>query len=176
MKNKKYIKSLFIRVIISIILFLSISIYINYNNQNLLFFKKYFHDPSFNFASFNKVYRSFFGRALPEEKTKPVVNITNLSYTSAEAYHDGVKLKGVNSVLPFKSGVVVFVGEKENYGQTIIIQGMDGIDYWYGNVTDISIKLYDYVASDHIIANAKNNILYLVFMKAEEVLDFEEYI
>jgi murein DD-endopeptidase MepM/ murein hydrolase activator NlpD len=122
------------------------------------------------------MYQRFFGSPLPKDKSVPVINITNLSYVSAEAFYDGVKLTGVDAILPFKSGVVVFVGEKENYGTTIIIQGMDGIDYWYANVTDIAVKLYDYIASDQAIASAKDNILYLVFKKADEVLDFEEYI
>ena len=176
MKNQKYIKSLFIRVVISIILFLTVSIFINYNKQNLLFFKKYFYDQNFNFASFNKSYQRFFGKPLPKEKDTPVININNLSYREAEAFHDGVKLIGVKTVLPFKSGVVVYIGEKDNYGKTIIIQGMDGIDYWYGNVEDVAVKIYDYIESDNVIANAKKGILYVVFMKNVVVLDFEEYI
>ena len=71
---------------------------------------------------------------------------------------------------------MVFIGEKEEYGNTIIIQGMDEIDYWYSNVENINVKLYDYVESDNIIANTKNNTLYVLFMKNGEVLNYEEYI
>ena len=175
MKHKKYVKSLFIRVLISIVLFLTISIFVNYSDKNLLFFKKNFYDKSFNFSGFTKLYNKYFGKILPPA-TDLVVNKTGLIYTEANSFHDGVALSGVTVVSPLKSGIVVFIGEKENYGSTIIIQGMDGIDYWYGNVTDVSIKLYDYIESDNVIANASDNTLYLLFMKNGVVLNFEEFI
>ena len=37
------------------------------------------------------------------------------------------------------------MGEKEGYGNTLIIQGADGVDIWYGNVNSTSLKLYDYI-------------------------------
>lgn len=175
MENKKYIKSLFIRVLISIIIFLVLSIFVNYSDSNLLFFKKNLYDKTLNFSGFTKVYNKYFGKILPEADDL-VVNKSELNHSGASTYHDGAVLSDVTSVSPFKSGIVVFIGDKENYGKTVIIQGMDGIDYWYGNLTDISIKLYDYIESDTIIANTKNNKLYVLFMKSGEVLDFEEFI
>ena len=175
MKNKKYVKNLFIRVLLSVILFLVLSIFLNYSDKNILFFKKNFYDKSFNFSGFTKIYQKYFGKALPEAGTL-AVNKNNLSYTELNKYHDGVKLAGVGTISPFKSGIVVFIGEKENYGNTVIIQGMDGIDYWYGNITDLAIKLYDYVESDTVIANAKGGELHLLFMKNGTILDFEEFI
>ena len=69
----------------------------------------------------------------------------------------------------------MFIGEKEIYGNTIIIQGMDGIDYWYSNVENVSVKLYDYIESSNIIATSKDKTLYVLFMKNGEVLNFEEF-
>ena len=175
MNHKKYIKSLFIRILTSIILFLVFSIFVNYSDKNLLFFKRNFYDKTFNFSSFTNLYNKYFGKVLPEAEDL-VVNKSELNYTEVNTYHSGAVLSGVDSVSPFKSGIVVFLGEKEDYGNTIIIQGMDGIDYWYGNVIDVSIKLYDYIESDTVIANAKENKLYVLFMKNGEVLDFEEFV
>lgn len=175
MERKKYIKSLFLRILISIILFLTLSIIVNYSDKNLLFFKKNIYDKTFNFSGFTKIYNKYFGAILPEADDL-VVNKSELEFTEVNTYHDGAVLSGVTAVAPFKSGIVVFVGDKENYGKTIIIQGMDGIDYWYGNVTDVSIKLYDYIESDTVISNAKDNKLYVLFMKNGQVLDFEEFI
>lgn len=174
-KNRKYVKKLFMRVMLSIILFLVLSILVNHSDKNLLWFKKHFYDQSFNFSAFSNLYQKYFGKPLPDN-SNVVVGKTVIEYTISSTYHDGAELQGVKTILPYKSGIVVFVGEKENYGNTVIIQGMDGIDYWYGNVTDVAIKLYDYVESDQIIANAKDNVLYVVFMKNGAVLDFEEYI
>ena len=53
---------------------------------------------------------------------------------------------------------------------------MDGVDYWYSNVSDVNVKLYDYVSSSTVIANAKDNVLYVVFMRDGKSLDYEEYI
>ena len=175
MKNKKYIKTLIIRVLLSIILFLTISIYVNFSDKNLLFFKKNLYDKSFNFSKINKIYNKYFGKVLPDADLK-LVSKSKLTYKEVTPYKEGALLTEVDNISLFKSGIVVFIGEKENYGNTIIVQGMDGIDYWYGNVIDVSVKLYDYIESDTIIANVKDKNLYVVFMKNGEVLKFEEFI
>ena len=50
-------------------------------------------------------------------------------------------------------------------GNTIIVQQSDGIDTWYGNLSNINLKLYDYIEDNSIIGEAKNNELYLMFQK-----------
>ena len=173
--DKKFIKKILIRVLLSIVLFLAISIFINYSDANLLFFKRNIYDKSFSFSTFNNLYKRYFGEVLPDSNIA-MVSRNILTYSEANKFHDGAKLSDVSVVTPFKSGIVVFIGEKETYGNTIIIQGMDGIDYWYANVENVAVKIYDYIESDNIIASAKNNELYILFMKNGEVLDFEEFI
>ena len=75
-----------------------------------------------------------------------------------------------------ESGVVVFIGEKENYGNTIIIEQIDGIDTFYGNVKINNIKLYDYVEKGELLGETKDNTLYLVFQKDGKSLNYKEYI
>ena len=82
-----------------------------------------------------------------------------------------------NYLVPVKkSGLVVFIGEKENYGNVIIIQQMDGIDLWYGNLKETNVKLYDYVEEGTLLGEVKENTLYLVFKKEGNVLNYQEYI
>lgn len=176
MKNKKYIKSLIIRVLISIILFLGISIFVKISDKNLLLFKNNVYDKSFKFFKISSLYNKYFGDVLPPVKENVVNANKTINYKEVNTYKDGAVLSGVDAVYPYKSGIVVFTGEKEDYGNTIIIQGMDGIDYWYGNITDVNVKLYDYVESDNIIGNAKDKKLYVLFMKNGELLKYEEYI
>lgn len=176
MKNKKYIKSLIIRVLISIILFLGISIFVKISDKNLLLFKNNVYDKSFKFSKISSLYNKYFGDVLPPVKENVVSANKTINYKEVNTYKDGAVLTGVDAVYPYKSGIVVFVGEKEDYGNTVIIQGMDGIDYWYGNITDVNVKLYDYVESDNIIGNAKDKKLYVLFMKNGELLKYEEYI
>lgn len=71
--------------------------------------------------------------------------------------------------------MIVFIGDKENYGKTIIVEDLDGVYNWYGNIDNSSLKLYDYVEKGSLIGEASLK-LYLVFSKGDKFLDYEEYI
>lgn len=178
--GKKYIKRLFTRVLLAIILFLVSSIYINYSDKNLLTYKKYFYNQTFNFVYINKFYDKYLGNLLPIKKEKVEVSVMNdeLNIKNKNKYYDGVKLEvGENQTIKSKvSGIVVYLGEKENFGNTIIIQGSDGIDYWYGNLENISVKLYDYVEQDYILGNNLDNYFYMAFAKNGEYLNYEDFV
>ena len=111
-----------------------------------------------------------------KEETKAVFK-ENLVYSNNEKYLDGVKLSVTeNYLIPvIESGMVVFIGEKEGYGNTVIIQQINGIDTWYGNVNTTNVKLYEYIEKGSLLGEGSNN-LYLVFKKDGEVLDYNEYI
>jgi len=70
---------------------------------------------------------------------------------------------------------VVFIGEKEGFGKTIIVQGIDGVDIWYGNVTNISVQLYDYLENDTVMGEVDGQSLYLVIKKEGNNIKYEEY-
>ena len=72
--------------------------------------------------------------------------------------------------------MVIYIGEKENYGNVIIIEGVDGIDIWYGNMETTTTKLYDYVNKNTYLGTTKDNILYLVYQKDGKFLDYKEYL
>ncbi len=74
------------------------------------------------------------------------------------------------------SGIVVFIGEKEDYGNTIIVQQMNGIDAWYGNIDTTSIKLYDYVEKGIMLGETKDTTLYLAFQKDGNFHQYKEYL
>ena len=72
-----------------------------------------------------------FGDILPfqnivKDNTKLVFN-ENLVYEDASVYKDGVKLKvDSNYLVPIiESGIVVFIGEKDDYGKTVIIEQVE---------------------------------------------------
>ena len=71
--------------------------------------------------------------------------------------------------------MVVFIGDKENYGKTVIIESLEGIDYWYCNIHNTSLKLYDYVEKGTLVGEVQND-LYMVFSKDGNYLNYEEYI
>jgi len=176
---KKYIKNLITRCLICLILFLSISIFCNFSDKNLLWFKNNIYNNKINFAYFNNLYNKYISSYLPFDLyDEKVVMKEGLVYTKKEKYLNGVSLNvGKNyNVYTLSGGIVVYIGNKEGLGKTVIIQGTDGIDYWYSNIENLSVNLYDYVEKDIILGSSISENIYLTFIKDGEYLDYEKYI
>ena len=128
-----------------------------------------------------ELYQKYFGNILPIEKVvkeeKPVFN-EKLTYKKENSYKDGVALTVDNNYMipTLESGVIVFIGEKEEYGKTIIIEQINGIEVFYANIEPINLKLYDYIEKGSLLGEAKNNKLYLVFSKDGKYLNYKDYI
>ena len=101
-----------------------------------------------------------------------------MTYENDSKYHDGVKLTvAKNYLVPIQEeGMVIFIGEKENYGNVIIVEGVDGIDIWYGNMETSTAKLYDYVEKNTYLGTTKDNTLYLAYQKDGKFLNYQEYL
>lgn len=143
--------------------------------------QKVFKD-NISFAKINSIYQKYFGSILPidsliVEPTKTVFD-EKLVYKSEEKYKEGVKLTVDNNYLMpvLESGIVVFIGTKDNYGQTIIVQQVDGIDTWYVNIKSDSVKLYDYVEKGNLLGECINDEVYLYYQKEGEFLDYQKYL
>lgn len=176
----KYISFLFTRTLLAIIVILVSAIYVNMNDKNLKNYKEKLFEKSLSFNKISKSYNKVFGDVLPLEiekgTTKTVFN-DGLSYSKIDKYENGFKLDMTsNAVTSLYDGIVVFIGNKDNYKNTVIVQGSDGVDIWYGNVSNVSVTLYDYITKDTIIGEAADNTLYLVFNKENEYLGYEEYL
>ena len=135
---------------------------------------------NFSFAKINELYEKYFGSSLPfvKDEETSLVSAISLEYQKDEKYKDGVKLTLNDSyVIPaISSGLIVFAGEKEGYGNTIILQRPDDVEIWYSNLDSVSVSLYDYVKAGGTIGAAKENTLYMVFTKDGEYLDYKKYI
>ena len=109
---------------------------------------------------------------------KDIIFNEELSYNNSSKYHDGVKLEVDNNYLvpTIEEGMIIFIGEKENYGNVVIIEDIDGKDIWYGNMETTTVKLYDYVEKNSYLGTTKNNTLYLAFQKDGKFLNYEEYL
>ena len=147
-------------------------------------FKSTFHDKflstDFNFSYVNNLYQEYFGSPIPFgdfiSRSESVFN-EGIVYDGYEPYLDGVSLNvSTDYMVPvIKNGLVVFIGDKDSYGKTIIVKDSDGVDTWYSNLNSVSVKLYEYVNSGDIIGGCSEK-LYLVFKKDGNVLDFKKYI
>lgn len=167
------------KLLISIVITLVILILIKSSSEFKNNFYKRVYNDNISFTKLKEVYNKYIGDSNILDKvvkTEPVFN-EKLIYKKQEKYLDGVKLDvDSNYLVPIEeSGIVVFIGEKEGYGNTVIIQRIDGIDEWYGNIDNVNVKLYDYVKKGTLLGETSNN-LYLVYKKDGNVLDYEEYL
>lgn len=169
----------FMKLLISIIITLIILIIIKSSNNFKNDFYKHIYGNNISFTYIKTLYNKYIGDSDILDKVVKTETVFNekLTYKSKEDYLDGVKLEiGSNYLVPIEeSGIVVFIGEKEGYGNTVIIQRIDGIDEWYGNIENVNVKLYDYVKSGTLLGEATNN-LYIVYKKDGNILNYEEYL
>lgn len=179
-RKVSFISKFFSRFLIFVILLLGCLIGLKASpslRENLY---RYVFKNNFEFAKVNAVYEKLFGSSLPltgSEKTSMVSSL-KIEYEEASAYKDGVMLKVSDSyVIPvIKSGIVIFAGEKDGYGNTVIIQQGDGTEVWYGGISDIKVSMYDYLKAGDILGESFGNKIYLVFTKEGEILDYKKYI
>lgn len=164
------------KILIVVIITLSILIGLKVSKRFNKFFYKNIYETSIPFMKINNWYEKNFGTLPFKDKDTPVFK-EKLVYSSYEKYLDGVKLNVDNNYLvpSIGTGLVLFIGEEENYGNTVIVSLNTGIDVWYSNINE-SIKLYDYVKEGELIGTSKDSTIYLVFKKDGNILNYEEYI
>ena len=175
--KKRIINKYLTRFMLAIIFFLARIIFTNISDTNLLLYKEYVLTESLPFTKIKNWYEELFGSVLPKSENTQTVMSGKLVYKEITDYLDGESLT-VNAkslVNALASGVVVYSGEKEGYGNTVIIQGIDGADIWYGNLENISVSLYDYIESDTILGNTTDEYLYLVIKKDNKFIKYEDY-
>lgn len=182
MKKKNFFFKELSKICICIILVLSTLIVFKAKPELKKSFYTHVYENNISFASINAFYEKYAGSPLPffdliNEPTTTVFNET-LKYHEANKYLDGVRLVvDDNYLVPsLESGLVVFIGQKDDYGKTVIIQQPDGIDVWYSNLDSITVSMYDYVQKGKLLGEVIDKNLYLVFKKDGGVLNYQEYI
>lgn len=181
-KNNNILYKFFIKLLVVILLMISTLIVLKkYPDLKEKFYINVY-ENNISFASINHMYQNLFGSPIPfsdyfESKTKSVFN-EKLTFYKSDDYCDGVKLTVDNNYLvpSLESGMVVFIGDKDNYPNTVIIEQVNGIDVWYSNIENINVNLYDYIDKGTLIGSTINNNLYLVYKKNGEILNYHDYI
>lgn len=175
------LKKLLIKTLITIVIFLSAAIYTKISPQNKMLLYKNVYDTNINFGSINKTIKKYLGSIIPldniEMESKPVFK-DELTYKNINKYKDGAELEVENKYLvPVQeSGVVVFIGDKDEYKNLVIVQQINGIDMWYSNVNNLTVKIYDYIEKGKMLGETLNNKLYLLYQKDGKFLDYKEYL
>lgn len=181
-KNKKSNKNnkgynYLIKLMITIVLTIGCLIILKVKPELKTNFYKYVFSDQISFVQINGLYEKYLKDILPFNNllnVEPVFN-EELTYSSISKYKDGYSLKVSSSYLVpiLESGMVIYTGEKEEYGFTVIIEQADGTEVWYSNLKNSNVKLYDYVEKGSLLGEADNE-LYIVIVKDGIYLDYEE--
>lgn len=181
-KKNPFLNTVLNHVLLSGILLLICLCVIKINPSFKEWINKQVYQTNFSFAKINETYEKYFGSVLPlpditPETAQPVFD-EKLVYEAKSTYKEGVKLTvSQNYLVPvLESGIVVFIGNKDNYGKTIIIQQVNGIDLWYVGVENSDLKIYDYIEKGSLLGETISNEMYLFYQKAGEFLDYKEYL
>lgn len=159
-------------MIISLLLFFCISLLIDNNllNKNIIF------TNSIDFSYIRSKANILFGNLI--NKDDIYVSSEKIIYKDITPYKNGYLLTvDKNYVIKsLKNGVVIFIGDKEEFGTTVIINCDDGTNISYSSLENISVNLYDYINKDTILGSTIDNKLYLEFIRDKEYISYEEYI
>lgn len=184
-KNKtspsyRLLYSFIIKTLILVLLGLIALIFIKKDEENKHLVYKYVFENNLSFTSIKSVYNKYLGGILPFDNIIPIdtpVFNEKLKYKSLNKYKDGIVLSvDKNYLVPVQEeGIITFIGEKEGYGKTVIIES-ENLVIWYGNLGDVSANLYDYIKKGIFLGETVDDKLYLVYKKDGKVIDYNEFI
>ena len=167
------------KLLLSIIIVLICLIVTNFSVEIKNSFKNYVLEQNLNFGSINKLYDKYVDGGIENSgETIEVVNESDNTFSNIKSNGDGtysLSIERENGVLALNAGLIVFIGDKDNLSNTVIIQGNDGIDIWYSNVSVTEYSLYDYVSKGDILGLSLNDNIILTIMKDGNKLTYEEY-
>ena len=184
-KNESFLKkilfNLIIKVLFVVIIFLASLIYIRQSKKNKDYVKSIVYTNNLSFAKIYNIYERYLGDVIPFknifEENKKLVSDEVMSYNNVTESDNGYIFDVSNnySVLSLSSGIVLKVEKDKNYKTKITIQDEDGTNITYGFLSDINVKLYDYVEKNEIIGEC-NKALYISFEKDGKYIKYEKYL
>lgn len=173
------IKKIFYKIAVVVIIILFGTLILNKSNniKDIVYDNVY--DNYINFSYIKNIYNSYLGNIIPFQniiKDEQVFN-EKIKYKEINKFNNGIKITLDNNIVPIlDSGIVIFIGNKDGYNKTVIIENSDGVEEWYGNLDNISVNLYDYVNKNDILGDTINNTLYLEFKKDNKYLDYNKFL
>lgn len=183
-----------LQILAAISLFLLVGIVFKGDSERFDASKQLVHDTfekQFQFAAVNEWYKEQLGKPLAllpitEEKVKTqtvdggfAVPVTGTVTETFAINGKGITLStGPSSMVrAMNEGVVIFAGNKEGLGKTVILQHADGSETWYGYLKDIKVGQFDYVEKGTDIGKVKNIVdgsvgeFYFAIKKGDSFID-----
>lgn len=177
-KKKSKLKPFIIKFLVLLIIFLITIISIKKDDDIKLWISDNVLSKNISFSNIKNTYTKYFGSVLPFGDILDTESVFSekIEYSEISKYKDGFSLTvTTNYLVPVQySGIVSFVGEKEGYGNTIIIES-DNVTIWYSNINS-NIKLYDMVKKGEYLGEVSGDKLYLLFQKDGVITHYKEYI
>lgn len=178
--NKELCNNVWIsKLLISIIIVLSSLIVTNFNSDIKDLFKENVLESNISFSKLNKLYQKYIGEFIKSDSGEVLVaNNDNELNNQDIKEEDGSYIIEVDKDYPINfmaSGIIVYIGEKDDLGNTVIVQGNDGVDLWYSNIFVSDYSLYDYVKKGDILGSTNSEYLKLTIMKDGTKLSYDEY-
>lgn len=145
----------------------------------------------FQFASVNRWYQEKFGEPLAFLPQSPANNEVEpasaqhalpVNGTISESFQKNgngimIETQQEQEVKASNGGSVIFAGNSNDTGKTVIIQHADGSKSYYGYLKDISVNLYEHVNSGKAIgtttpsSNGEQQHLYFAIQKGDDYID-----
>lgn len=177
---KRRIISFANRFMVCVIIFLIALIVFQKNPDCQKAVQQKVYENNFPFMDFRQIYDKYIGNLFFSSKGNndtPVFE-EKLVYQNIDTFNNGAKLEvGYEYLVPaLESGIIVFVGEKDDLGKTVIVQQVNGVDVWYSNIELKEVKLYDYVEKGSLLGKSLTNFIYLYFKKDGNFLDYKQYL
>ena len=151
----------FFKILVSICLFLVVAVMFKHPSVRLDSARSFVTEnmnQEFQFASVSSWYENTFGKPiafLPAESNTETVEsgeeyampVSGEITQTFEANGEGIIMETSigSKVESINEGVVIFAGEKEGIGKTVVIQHANKSESWYGQLETIDVKLYDLV-------------------------------
>lgn len=143
-------------------------------------------EQEFKFATVSNWYETTFGEPLTffTNKNNELVDNTEVIQTTGKVLENfetngqGILIENdTTKVVSLEEGLVIYTGEKDGIGKTVIVQNIDGTETWYGKLDTISVSVYDEVKKGDVLAQSipENNgdvgTYYLAMKKENEFID-----
>ena len=166
------------KVLMAILLGIVSLIVMQYSPKFKMFMEEEVLNKNLSFGFIGNIYNKYFGKVLPSSNTVAEVFNEKLTYSNKVEYQDGYNLTVTpNYLVPtIEGGVIVFIGEKDNLGKVITIEGEDNSTITYGNLKNIELRLYDYVNKGKYLGEVSSNTLYISILKDGKKADIETYL
>ena len=178
---KKFILSNVINSLLVIVIFLISLIYIRQSDVNKNKFKNIVYNNSLSFAHIYNLYNKYLGDVIPfkniKEDTTKLVSKEKLNFSEVKKENNGYILTvSDNYLVPvIKSGIIIEKKKDKKYGNIIKIQDKNEVVITYGMISDINVKLYDYVKEGEVIGNA-NKKIYIQIKKKDKYISYDKYL